>query len=322
MSIQECALYGELVLYLRDRAAELLAGDGGDVEAERERLDASIRDWFFALQDELHGCAPRDLIWAEQKGEPNPIHPEQLAEFFDDDCPICQATHQEVQAAIEAGEEHGWQWHYDDGGCPLISIYDPEGWDERWADEHASFEQWKAEQAEQEAQTAAPAYEPLPVEDAKVSPEEFIAQARQPWLDPALHRAARMLADHVDCPIPSLFGLRYRRITYDEALSLAVGLHEHEVDVEALLAQIAAFPYQNVALDWLSQPEQNVAMMIQAMEQVIPADDEDELARFRHHRDFILALARVVHPGARLWLQGWLDAVAHGAFVRAGGEGA
>jgi len=307
------------VLYLRDRAADLLAGDGGDVEAERARLDAIIRDWFFTPQDELHGCAPRDLIWAEQKGEPNPIHPDRLAEFFDDDCPICQAMQQEIEAAIEAGEEHGWQWHYDDGGYPLIARYDPEGWDERWAEEHAAFERWQAEQAEQETQPAAPAYEPPPVEPAEVSPEEFIARARQPWLDPALHRAARMLADRVDCPEPTLSGPRYRRLTYDEALSLAVGLHKQGVDVESLLAQIEAFPYQNVALDWLSQPEQNAAMMTKAMEQVIAPDDEDEMARFRHHRDFIFALARVVHPGARLWLQGWLDAVACGAFTRAAG---
>jgi len=317
---QECALYGELVLCLRNRAAELLAGDGGDVEAERARLDTVIRDWFFTPQDELHGCAPRELIWAEQKGEPNPIHPDHLAEFFDDDCPICQAEYREVQAAIEAGEEHGWQWHHDDGGCPLISLYDPEGWDERWAEEDAAFEQWQAEQAERETQPAAPAYEPPPIEDAEVSPEEFLARARQPWLDPALHHAARMLAGHVDCPVPSLFGPRYRRVTYDEALSLAVGLHDNGVDVESLLAQIEAFPYQNVALDWLSQPEQNVAVMIQAMEQVIPPDDEDEMARFRHHRDFIFVLARLVHPGARLWLQGWLDAVAHGAFAHPGGK--
>ena len=137
MSVQECALYGDLVLYLRDRAAELLTG-GDDVEAERTRLDAIIHDWFFTPQDELHGCAPRELIWAEQKGEPNPIHADRLAEFFDDDCPICQAMHQEVKAAIEAGEEHGWHWHHDDGGCPLISIYDPEGWDERWAEGDAA----------------------------------------------------------------------------------------------------------------------------------------------------------------------------------------
>ena len=45
MSVQECALYGDLVLYLRDRAAELLAA-ASDVGAERTRLDAIIHDWF------------------------------------------------------------------------------------------------------------------------------------------------------------------------------------------------------------------------------------------------------------------------------------
>ena len=39
-----------------------------------------------------------------------------------------------------------------------------------------------------------------------------------------------------------------------------------------------------------------------------------------YHRDFIFTLARVVHPGARLWLQGWLDAVSGGAFARSSGE--
>ena len=38
MSVQECALYGELVLYLRDRAAELLADHDGDVDAEKAGL--------------------------------------------------------------------------------------------------------------------------------------------------------------------------------------------------------------------------------------------------------------------------------------------
>ena len=321
MCYQECALYGDLVLYLRDRAAELLAGDGGKVQVEQARLDTVIRDWFFTPQDELHGCAPRDLIWAEQKGEPNPVHPDHLAEFFEDDCPLCQAMHHEVKVAIEAGEEHGWQWHYDDGGCPLIAQYDPEGWDARWAEEHATFERRRAERAEREAHSAPePAYEHPPVESTEVTPEEFIARARQPWLDPALHDAARGLATRLDCPEPTLFGPRYRRLRYEEALSLAVGLHEQGVDVEALLAQMEAFPYQNVALDWLSRPEENVALTIQAMEQVIAPEQEDEITRFRHHRDFILSLARVVHPGARLWLQGWLDAVAHGAFARSGGE--
>ena len=41
MSVQECALYGELVLYLRERAAELLADHDGDVDAEK----AGSRRW-------------------------------------------------------------------------------------------------------------------------------------------------------------------------------------------------------------------------------------------------------------------------------------
>jgi hypothetical protein len=61
-------------------------------------------------------------------------------------------------------------------------------------------------------------------------------------------------------------------------------------------------------------------MMVHALEQVISPDDETELTRFRHHRDFIFTLARLVHPGARLWLQGWLDAVTAGAFTRTGAD--
>jgi hypothetical protein len=318
MCDQESALYGDLVLYLRDRAAGLLAGDGGDVQAQQARLDTLIRDWFFTPQDELHGCAPRDLIWAERKEEPNPLHPDRVDEFFgDDDCPICQATRQELQRALDAGEDPGFYWGYDDGGYPLLARYDPEGWDECWAEEEAAFEEWHAAQSEAETEPAAPSYEPPPFELPGLSPEEFIAHARQPWLDPALHQVARVLAGRVDCPEHTLSGPRYRDLTYDEALSLAVGLHEQRVDLAALLDQVDAFPYQNVALDWLTHPEANAATMIQALEQAISPDDEAEITRFRHHRDFIFALARLVHPGARLWLQGWFDAVTAGALTRA-----
>jgi hypothetical protein len=57
MSVQECALYGDLVLWLRDRAAELLAEAKADstVEAETARLDELIRSWFFTPQEELYG---------------------------------------------------------------------------------------------------------------------------------------------------------------------------------------------------------------------------------------------------------------------------
>jgi hypothetical protein len=143
---------------------------------------------------------------------------------------------------------------------------------------------------------------------------------QQPWLDPGLHRAASALMGRLDCPEPSHFDFHYRRVTRDEALSLMVGLHEHGVDVEMLLAQIEVFPYQNIARDWLSRPEENAALMIEAMEHEIAPGDNAELTRFRHHRDFIFRLSQVIPPSARLWLQGWLEAVTHGAFARASKE--
>jgi hypothetical protein len=94
----------------------------------------------------------------------------------------------------------------------------------------------------------------------------------------------------LDCPDPSHFGFHYRRVTRNEALSLLVCLHEHSVDVEVLLAQIDVFPYQNIALNWLSRPEENAALMIEVMENEIAPGDDSELTRFRHHCDFIFAL--------------------------------
>ncbi len=325
MSIQEAALHGELVLYLRERLAERLARDGGEIEDALGWLDEMIRDWFFTPQRDLHGCAPRELIWAERRGEPNPVYPEHLGDLFTDDCPICQAESQRAGAALEAGEDPGWQWYYDAGDWPLIARYDPEGWEAFWVEEEGAFQEWRDEDTDQngsESGFSVPTgYAPFPIEPAEASADEYVARLRRPWLDPTLHRAAEQLTERLDCPEPSVFGFRYRRISYDEAISLLVGLHEHGVDAEMLLAQIDLFPYQSVALDWLSRPEENVGLMIEAMEDEIPADDEVERARFRHHRDFILTLSQIIPPGARLWLQGWLEAVAHGVFTCDSREG-
>jgi len=59
----------------------------------------------------------------------------------------------------------------------------------------------------------------------------------------------------------------------------------------------------------------NIAMLCQAMDQNTSGRAPDETTRLRQHRDFILTLAQVVPPAARLWLQGWLEAVTQGAFV-------
>jgi len=134
MCNQECALYGELVRHLRDRCIERIAelDPTGGKDAAKAWADQVIRDWFFTPQKDLHGDAPRDVIWREQKGEPNIVPKEHEHEMFFDDCPICQAMKE-----LDLGE---WQWYYDDGGYPLIAEYDPEGWDARWAEDEAMFE--------------------------------------------------------------------------------------------------------------------------------------------------------------------------------------
>jgi hypothetical protein len=320
VSVQETALYGDLVLALRDYAAGQLAplGFGGNVDAARAHLDEFIHSWFFIPQEDLYGSAPREVIWREQLGEPNAVPREYAAQLFDDDCPLCQAMRQEIESA-ESDEAHGHQWTYCPDSC-LLDIYDPQGSDERWAKELADME--AAQQERERAHFPAPDYAPPPVLGPELDPETFLSVLRRPWLDPALHQAAQKLAERCDVPLPPA-PLRdpYRRVSRDEAVSLVAGLHQQGVDVQALLGQIEAWPYQNVALDWLSEPEQNAALMCRAMETGIDPGDEDELARFRHHRDFIFTLARLVPPGARLWLSGWLEAVAHGAMVREAGGG-
>jgi hypothetical protein len=316
MSVQEAALYGDLVLALRDYAAAQLAAlsSEGDVAAARARLDEFIRTWFFTPQEELYGSAPREVIWREQLGEQNPLPKKYAAEAYGDDCPICQAMREEIEGA-ESDEAHGHFWGYCPDTC-LLELYDPEGAEERWQKEFARME--AAREEREQAQSAAPDYTPPPppVPAFQLDPETFLSVLRRPWLDPELHRAGQKLVERCDVPLPTVSGgAPYRRITRNEALSLLAGLHQQGVDIPALLAQIEAWPYQNVALDWLSEPERNVALILQAMETKIAPDDEAELARFRHHCEFILTLARLVPPGARLWLCGWLEAVAYGAMM-------
>ena len=114
MSIQEAALYGDLVVALRDYAAGQLADGSPDLDAETAggRLDEFIRTWFFTPQRELYGSAPREVIWREQLGEGNPIPREYAAEAYGDcDCPICQMMREEIESA-ESDEAHGHFWNY------------------------------------------------------------------------------------------------------------------------------------------------------------------------------------------------------------------
>jgi hypothetical protein len=90
---------------------------------------------------------------------------------------------------------------------------------------------------------------------------------------------------------------------------MIAGLHAQGVDVEALRAQLDVWPYQNVALDWLSEPEKGLAAVEWAIGEDAKNGRTADGARYRHHRDFILAMAQLMPPAARLWMSGWLEAV-------------
>ena len=146
MSIQEAALYGDLVVALRDYAAGQLACVSPDLDAETAggRLDEFIRTWFFTPQQELYGSAPREVIWREQLGEGNPVPREYAAEVYGDcDCPICQMMREEIENA-ESDEAHGHFWNYFPDSC-LLDRYDPEGSEERWRQELAEMQEWQVE---------------------------------------------------------------------------------------------------------------------------------------------------------------------------------
>ena len=89
------------------------------------------------------------------------------------------------------------------------------------------------------------------------------------------------MVDHCDVPLTSATdGLSYRRITLGEALSLIAGLNGQGVDAEMLLAQIDAWPYQNVALDWLTEPEKSLAAVEWAMNGGSPQGRDADVVAF------------------------------------------
>lgn len=311
MSLQEAALYGDLVLYLRQKMAEMLVAVDAeaDVEAAGDQLDKIIRDWFFTPQDELYGSAPKDIIWREQLNLGNPIPPEYAHKAFDDtcDCPLCQAAREEIEAGEAASVYGGWNWTY----CPdhtLIDIYDPEGSEARWLEERLLY-QPQLEKDNPLEQTDVPTYTPPAIEDLEVSPEEFMEQLNlQPQVDERLAKIAEQVIERLDCPARyGLFGVKYRRLEQKECVSLLKGLEEQGVDLNELAEQIKAWPYQNIALDWLSDPEQHVYFTIKAMETRLDPAAKDDLVRFRQHRDFLFILCQLIPYNARLWLQGWLE---------------
>lgn len=126
MTLGEAALYGDLVKFVRDLAAEELAQlRETSFDDERELLDQAISDWFFTPQPaELLGLSPRDYIRCEQRGE----------------CPLVPREHlrDAVGSAVRAGiHQHARVLNlgFDDDGAwefelapewMLIDEYDPD----------------------------------------------------------------------------------------------------------------------------------------------------------------------------------------------------
>lgn len=322
MSMQEAALYGDLVLYLRNKIAQLLVENKSeaDLEAAQQQLDDLIRGWFFSPQEELYGLTPKEVIWREQLNLGNPVPPEVARRVFDENCPICQGVLEESQAEESIRIEHqvhspahqgDWQWHYAPETA-LIDLYDPEGSAARWEQERLLV-QPQLNVAEAAADT--PTYEPPAIEDLEVSPEEFMDQVNwRSQQDDRLAEMAQELVDRLDFPFRyDMFGPKYRRLEIVEGMALFNGLEEQGVDLDELLAQIEAWPYQNVPLDWWADPERNLYLTTRAMETRLDPADKTELIRFRHHRDLLFILCQLIPYNARLWLQGWLEGMALGA---------
>jgi hypothetical protein len=135
---QASALYQQLVVHVRDRAAaELAALRSTNPQAEVEHLNQVIRDWFFSPRRDLHGSSPRDVIRREELAEPNVLPPRSLA---DDE--ITQELHEMDE--LFGGETH---WAVDDGGLSLLDEFDPEGQDEYFRKTDERFAAQRAEDA-------------------------------------------------------------------------------------------------------------------------------------------------------------------------------
>lgn len=157
----------------------------------------------------------------------------------------------------------------------------------------------------------------------------WMRAAYEPWPDLPLERAAKVLSRHLcySVPQPPLthesVRLDWARFSEMEARALAFELHSAGVDIEALLAQIEAFPYDDgISLAWLINPEPGIHMHATLAEQMGEEEREmhpESLARLRHSAEFIRRVAALIPPHVRIWLHGWAAAYTHAAFARAVG---
>ena len=175
-----------------------------------------------------------------------------------------------------------------------------------------------------------PSYDPPPLRgdrDADVV-QLWMRAAYDPWPDLPLDRAAQVLSRRIGYSVPrsplthESVQLGWVHFSEAEARALAFELHASGVHIEGLLEQIEAFPYDDVSLAWLTEPERCIhlhATLAEEMDEEERKEHPESAARLRHTTEFIHRLAALIPPHARIWLRGWSAAYTHAAFARAVG---
>jgi len=187
-----------------------------------------------------------------------------------------------------------------------------------------------AEKKRVEDVAGVPDYDPPPL---RSSGDPDVVQlwmhaAYEPWPDLPLEQAAQVLSRRIGYSVPrpplthESVCLGWVHFSEVEARALAFELHAAGVDIEDLLGQIEAFPYDDISLTWLVEPERCIHLHATLAEQM-GNEERDEypesLARLRHTAEFVSRMARLISPHVRIWLRGWAAAYTHVAFARAVG---
>lgn len=175
-----------------------------------------------------------------------------------------------------------------------------------------------------------PDYDPPPLQESYSADlvRLWMHTAYEPWPDLPLEQAAKVLASRIGYSVPQppltheSVSLGWVHFSEMEARALAFELHNAGVDIDALLEQIEAFPYDDVSLAWLTEPERCIHLHAVLVEKMGEEEREiypESIARLRHTAEFIHRVAALIPPHVRIWLCGWSAAQSHAAFARAVG---
>lgn len=175
-----------------------------------------------------------------------------------------------------------------------------------------------------------PTYDPPPLREGRTASlvQLWMQTAYVPWPDRLLERATKVFASRLVYSVPQppltyeICQLGWAHINETEAGGLVFELHRAGVDIEALLAQIEAFPYPEISLGWFTEPEHSLwlhASLIVRMGEALRTTDPASATRLKHNIDFVGRLTDLIPPHVRTWLQGWHAACEHIAFARAVG---